>query len=242
MPRLILVFIAFWSFAPDPAHSASLPGNLTPGDIEKITQLIGEDATTKLMRSAENYRDLFPGIKLGVEFNVLWPGNLETLGNGQGSVPSFLPQPRFHFAKSLPFNLEFIFSFFPTSLANTVSTWGGILKWTFYPEDEELLSIAGFVGYTDVQAFNLNFTGSDLELGIYASKDFVRIRPYLGVGVLFTRGTVAPALAATATNSASLTDFHPFLGMEIKLPVDLTVQLDLLHLNPRASFSIGKTF
>jgi hypothetical protein len=238
MSRLLLLALLI-------AHHAmavSLPGSLSSGDIDQIVQLIGEGSVTKILRSAEPMKEFFPGIKLGVEFNLVVPENMQTFGDGTGSIPGFIPQPRFYLAKSLPWNFEIIFSFFPTQLANTIATWGGILKWTFYDEQRTFLSAAAYVGYTSIQAFNSNYKGSDIEVGVYASKDYVRFKPYAGLGLLFAHGSINPAYARSSIVDSSQSTLHPFLGAEFILPVDITAQFDLLNLSPRASISFGKAF
>lgn len=227
------------------AHSAmgvTLSTGLSPGDIDQIVQLIGQASATKLLRSAEPMKEFFPGIKLGLEFNLISPENMQSFGNGDGSAPGLLPLPRFYVSKSLPWNFEAIFSFFPTQLANSVATWGSILKYTFYDEQHTFVSAAAYAGYTSVRAFNSNYQGSDFEVGVYASKDYVRFKPYAGLGLLFAHGAVNPLYARTSVTDSSQSTLHPFLGAEFILPVDITAQFDLLNLSPRASVSIGKAF
>ncbi len=222
--------------------AASLPAAMSENDIGQLVQAITIPSVTKLMRSAEPYNDLFPGFKIGLEINVLAPQNMNLLGDGTGAIPGFIPAPRIYLAKSLPANLEIIFSFMPSSLSNIVSTTGGILKWSFYNEKETFISGAAYAGVTGVSAFSGLYTGKDLEAGLYLSKDFVRIRPYLGAGLLYGDGNIPAVLASTPVTSTSQIAFHGFFGMEIELPIELGFQVDLFNVTLRGSMLIGKTF
>jgi len=239
------LFIAglFLAFVTSPvARAASLPGNLTPPEIDEIIQVVGLGSATKMMRSAEAYREFFPGLKLGLEINVFTSKNIGSFGDQTGSVPGFVPMPRLYIAKSLFFDLEFIFSVFPSSFMHTTSSYGGILKWTFYNEKENYLSAAAYVGYTKVSAFSGDFEGSDIELGAVASKDYVRLRPYIGAGLLFASGTVRRELSQAADNGGSQSTIHAFIGAEFNFPINVTVQLDFMNLAPQGSLFFGKKF
>ncbi len=237
--RLSLFLLLFGGL---PLLASSLPGAMSEADIAQLVQAISQPSATKLLRSAEPYQDFFPGIKVGLEVSILMPQDTNTLGDGTGAIPGFIPAPRIYLAKSLFYNLEFIFSFMPTSLSNIVSTTGGILKWSFYNEKESFISGAAFAGYTGISALNGAYKGRDLEVGAYISKDYVRIRPYLGLAMLFANGTIPAVLAKTSVTTVSQNSLHAFLGMEIQLPIELTFQLDLVNLTPRGSLLLAKTF
>lgn len=222
--------------------AGTLPGKLTPFEIQSTTKILGVMSSTKLLRSAEPYRDLFPAIRIGLEFNLLFTDNLERYGDQTGNVSQIVPQPRLQVTKSLPWDLEVGFNFFPTNFANTVTTIGGSLKWAFYTEDTNALSLAAYGTYTEINGFSNKFNASTLEFGAMASKDWVRIRPYLGVGAIFSHGSVDQSLVQSAINTASLMLLHSFLGIEINLPVDLAIQIDLFDLSPSGSFLVGKSF
>ncbi len=73
------------------------------------------------------------------------------------------------------------------------------------------------------------------------SKDWVRFKPYIGASVLIASGKVDPSLSATPQASATM-GTHVFAGMEWELPVNLTVQADLINTDPLFSLFIGKKF
>lgn len=224
--------------------AATLSGNLSSAEVDKIIQTIGQGSATKLLRSAEPMEELFPGIKPGVEINMIFSGDLEGFGDAKGTVPGVILMPRLFIAKSLPFDLEFVFSLYPASFTGTVSSAGYLLKWSFLNERERYMAAAAYVSYTSITGFSSTYEGSSFEAGGLFSKDYVRFRPYVGLGMLFAHGQVSSALVrAGAINSAWQSTLHAFIGTEVPLQaLDLTVQLDFMNLAPRASVLLGKRF
>lgn len=223
-----------------PLFSATLPGNLSRTDVEGIVSKVGFGGATRLMRSTEAYEG-FPGIKLGMEFGFIPTEELNSYGDMRGSVPSVTPAPRFYLAKGLFSDLELIFNFFSPNIVDTISTVGGIVKWNFYKESESWFSSAAYAGYTRVTAFKGNYTGDDFEMGVYASKDYVRIKPYMGASLLFAHGTL-PEDTAAFNNTAWESTIRMFVGMEIELLVNLTIQAEMVRLSPAGSLLIAAHF
>src|SRR5579859_5584655 len=93
-------------------RAASFPVNLTSLEVNRITQVIGLGSATRLLRSADPY-EIFPGIKIGMEMALVPSNEINTLGNGGGSLPGINPTPRFYFAKGLFLDLDLVFSFMP---------------------------------------------------------------------------------------------------------------------------------
>jgi hypothetical protein len=194
----------------------------------------------RLLRSAESY-PLWPGVRLGGEI-TLFPGDrLAALGDRLGSVGSFLPIPRVHFAKGLFEGIEIIVSFFPFNL-NTVSGGGVLAKWTFLEEKAGWLTLAGVFGVSTVNAFQDEFQGNNLELGVVISKDYVVLRPFAGASLMVARGKVPASLALGSPETGALLGTHFYLGAEIALPVALSFQLDLINLDPTLSAFAGVRF
>jgi hypothetical protein len=222
------------------AQGGTLPGALSTAEIDRIAKLVAMGGAVRLLRSAESY-PLWPGVKIGAEI-TLFPGDrLADLGNGLGSVSSFLPMPRVYFAKGLIEDVEIVASFFPFNL-NTVNGGGAIAKWTFVHERENWVTVAGIFGVTAINAFQDEFQGANLELGAVVSKDFVTVKPYAGASLMFARGKVLSSLAASTSETSALLGTHFYLGAEVAFPVSLAVQLDLINLDPTLSAFAGVKF
>jgi hypothetical protein len=223
--------------------ASSLSSSLGPSDVRRVVEIIGVPAAARLMRSAEAYES-WPGLKIGFEVLAIGERDLNLLGNGTGTLPGLSPVPRLYLSKGLFYDLELTLSFFPTSDVNPVATLGVIVKYCFYQEQSDWLSIAGFIGITDVEAFRSTYHGTDIEVGVVISKDYVRMKPYVGLGILAARGEVDTSLLAAGTtdNDAWYSTLHGFIGTEIELPLTFGAQLDLFNLSLGASFFVGKKF
>lgn len=225
------------------AHGSQLPGNLSPSDVDRVTEIVGVHSAMRMMRSAETYPS-FPGVKLGVEVFSLAERGLNNLGDGTGNLPGLNPVPRLYLAKGLFLETELVFSFFPVSDVNPVATLGVMVKHCFYQETETWLSLAFYGAVTDVEGFNSAYDGTGVEVGVVASRDYVRLKPYVGLGALAVRGEVNPSLLAAGNtdNDTWVTTLHAFIGAEIELPLNFTVQADLYNLSFGMSFFVGKKF
>lgn len=221
--------------------AASLPGQLSPTEVDRVVEVVAVGATTRLLRSAEPYV-LFPGLKVGLEIAIVPSRDLNDMGDRLGSLPTAMPVPRVFFSKGLFLNLELMFNFFPFSLVNSISTFGGALKWTFFQETKSWLNGAAYIAFTNISAFEKTFTGGTVELGALLSKDYVRLKPYLGFGLIFARGSVTSSLARTTDNTGAYSTLHAFVGAEIEMPVNLGFQLDMFNLAPAGTLFVGKKF
>lgn len=233
LPFLLLSLISSTIFA------ASLPSGLSRPEIERAVETIGQGGATRLLRSAEAYES-WPGFKIGLECAMFSSRSLDQMGALDGSLPSLLLVPRLHVTKGLFLNLEAVFSVLPGGIINSFSTYGGILKWTFLSEKDNFDgSIAVYTGFTKITGLRF-YDGNDFEFGIVASRDFVRIKPFLGLGILMARGEVSGA--ATTDNKANHTSAHLSMGFEWELPLNVTAQIDFFNLNFAGSLFIGKRF
>lgn len=224
------------------SHGSNFPDGLSQIEVGHIVKAIGIGAATRMLRSADPY-DLFPGIKFGLECALVPSIDVNGLGQANGTLPGLNLLPRFFMSKGLFLDLELIFSFIPTNIINTISTYGVGLKWTFSREQEKYASLAMFLNYTGISAFSGSYTGGDVELGIMAGKDYVRLKPYIGLGLLFAYGSVSPGLmrAGQQYNNTEGT-IHIFMGSEIELPINIAFQIDLMNLTPMGSIFLGKKF
>ncbi len=235
--RLLTLVVFFLALS---ASAATLPKSLTRAEVDGVVSKMGFGGAARLMRSTETY-DPFPGIKMGLEVGFIPTNELNTYGDLTGSIPSVTPSPRFYLAKGLFNGTEIILNFFSPDIIDSLATIGGILKWNFYKESESWFSSAAYLGYTRVSAFKGSYTGDDFELGIYASKDYVRVKPYAGGSLLFAHGTV-PIENAVSSNTAWESTLRLFLGLEIEMLANLTIQAELIRFSPAASVLVAAKF
>ncbi len=237
--RLKIILLATLLFAPG-VRAGILPGALTTSEVAVVTRFIAMGGAVRVLRTAESYGN-WPGLKVGAEITLFPGGAISSLGNQLGSVGGFVPMPRLYLAKGFFERAELILSFFPFGL-NTIQGGGAIAKWTFFTEKEQWLSFAGLIGLTSVSAFQKEFEGTNMEIGVLISKDYVRAKPFAGGSVMMARGRVPVASAVGPNESGQLLGTHFYVGAEFELPVNLTVQLDLINSDPVISVFAGKKF
>jgi len=236
--------------AAGPCFAAKLPGAIKPAELEILVQKVGFGSASRLLRSAETY-PLWAGIKVGLELPVTPAGGMGEYGDGKGTIGSILVGPRIYLCKGLSDGFEITFNFFQPQMLNTPATFGSILKYNFATEDRNWASLSAYLGYTSVSAFtsskanelsaSIAYSGTDLELGAYASRDYVNFKPYAGLGVLVAQGQILPELAASQTSAWQGT-IHLFMGSEFEWPINFTAQLDFMNLALMGSMAFSFKF
>ena len=229
-----------------PVPGTTLPGGLNPAEIGRVVGVMSTGTASRLVRSAEVY-PLFPGMKLGVEIVFFPTEDVGFLGARNGSLPSLQPMPRLFLAKGvLPF-LEISANFFPAAVPSLPSTVGGTVKWDLLNEREHYVEASAYGGYTVAEAYEGDFKGSAYELGVLVSRDFVAMKPFLGIGGVFGTGTVHPRLAQTQKVEGTSLNMRAFMGAEFDMPLNISCQLELTNLAPNSvslssAVFLGKRF
>jgi hypothetical protein len=221
---------------------AGLPTGLSDNDVDRLVEYLGPPATTRFMRSAESY-EVFPGVRFAVEIAFVPTREVNDLGDRNGTLAALNPTPKLSFSKGLLGGFEIQANYFPQNIINVVSGFGGGLKWTYFDERQDWFSGAFYGAFTRLSGFEQTYSGSNYEGGFVVSKDFVRMRPYLGMGVVLSTGEVPSNYAKRpAEREGFYSTFHSFLGCEILLPVTIAVELDMMNLSPMFTALVGKSF
>ncbi len=222
------------------ARGANLPSGITGPEIDQLIERIGFPATTRLLRAAHSYPS-WPGFRIGIDVTIA-PQPSFQIGDKNGSEPKVYVLPRLHVTKGLWEGAELILSVLPIYDQPGYAANGGILKWCFYQEKEGWLSVSVFSGYTNVSAFRGDYSGNNFEFGFYASKDYVRLKPYVGLSTILAQGGLKSGLAKTAVTSSMRATLHAFIGMELEYPVTFAGEFGLTNLNPSFTLFLGKRF
>jgi hypothetical protein len=219
------------------ASAASFSTGLSKEEVGRIIREFGTGSMVRPLRSAEALPS-WPGLKAGIELTLQPTRDLNQLGSRNGTLPTFFPMPRFYIAKGLGEDAEIVLGTFPFVMINTVATYGALVKWTVRPEDENWLATAVYAGYTRMLALNNSLRAHTFETGISISKDYVRLRPYLGVAFSLSAGDIDPFYSPGA-DGGTVTSFKLFAGFELEFPMSLSVQLDFIDVIPSASMLVG---
>jgi hypothetical protein len=219
------------------AEAARLPNGLDVEAVRRLGLVVGAPMSARPLRSAETL-DVWPGIKAGVEVPMALTNASNDVGNGNGVPEALSLVPRLFLAKGLPWGTEISLSFAPAVSPTGNASFGTTVKVQFADEREGWGSAAAFGGFTRVDAFRGDWRSTNVEVGVIASKDYVRLRPFVGAGTLLVFGEVAPGLALGAP-AATAAVLHTFLGTEIEYPANFTVQIDFYNTRPGFSAFVG---
>lgn len=223
-----------------PGNAAKLPEGISADELNTLIGTLGLGNATRVMRSAEAY-PAFPGLKISLETNLVPSGAINELGNGSASLPILIPSPKLNITKGLGMGFETSLNVSTESILETMGTVGFLGKWTCIEEKDSFATGAFFLSFTRLNGFKENYKGNDFEVGMLASKDFVRLKPFVGFGLLLANATVTKSVSPTVQDGTVLRP-HLFFGGEVELPMNITFQLDFSGLMPSGSFSLGYQF
>ena len=246
---LSLLSVGIVFFMPK-TFGAKLGGQLKPAEVEIIIQKVGFGSASRLLRSAETY-PLWAGIKVGLELPITPSAGLGDYGDGKGTIGGVLLGPRLYLCKGLSDGFEITFNFFKPQMLNTPGTFGAILKYNFVTEERAVATASAYAAYTSVSSFTSSksaevtpkvaYEGTDIEGGVVFSKDYFKLRPYAGLGVLLAQGEILPELVVSQ-NSAWQGTIHLFLGSEFEWPMNFTAQIDFMNLALMGSLGFAFKF
>ncbi len=220
--------------------AARLPRNITEGQLSTLVKTLAFGNATKTMRSAEPYPAL-PGFKIALETTLVPSGNINEMGDGSASLPIVIPSPRLHLTKGVGQDLEFSINLSTQQLLQTMASIGMMGKWSFIDEKDSFATAALFSSFTQLKGFDNTYSGKDFEVGVLASRDYVRIKPYVGVGLLLATASV-PKSICNITQTKTVFTPHLFFGSEIELPMNISLQIDFADSVPTGSFALGYRF
>ncbi|HZE61102.1 MAG TPA: hypothetical protein VE085_11145 [Burkholderiales bacterium] len=152
------------------------------------------------------------GFDVGASITMSKLANKDAIARGaSGSVPSYLPVPTLRANKGLPlgFDVGLMYSKVP---GTDISLWGGEARWAFLRGGiaEPAVGVrATYTKLTGVDQLDMSTKGLDIS----ASKGFLLLTPYIGVGRTWVTST--PHVANLGKEDFALNKF--FIGAGFKL-------------------------
>lgn len=198
-----------------------------PQNFNKFEDLVKEAGTLIAYRGvAPAEPQGLTGFDIGVEAsffkadNDLWDEVLNT-----DDVPSYLPVPKVHVRKGLPFGIDLGASYAMVPSSN-IRLVGGEIQYAILDGSVALPALAVRGHYSTllgVDDFDLNTYGADAVV----SKGFLFLTPYVGVGVLRSDGeyTGTNAILKANLKDQSVTTPRVFGGVQIAMAL-LRLTLD----------------
>jgi hypothetical protein len=201
---LLLVSASAWAF------DVNRLQNVAQGDFRLLSEDLG---------AALSYHPQTPteplgvtGFDVGASITMSKIANKDAVARGvSGSVPSYLPVPTLRANKGLPFGFDvgLMYSKVPST---DISLWGGEARWAFLKGGITEPAVGVRATYTKLMGVD-QLDMSTKGLDISASKGFLMLTPYAGIGRTWITST--PHVANLSKEDFALNKF--FLGAGFKL-------------------------
>jgi len=209
-------------------------------EFQRFSEELGAGLHYKALAPAEPLGLL--GFDLGLEASVsdLTAGDLFRRANRQGDVWDTLYLTRFHAHKGLPFGLDVGLSYALTPQGD-LTVWGGELRYALWSGNVlwPALAVRGTYAKLGGTAA-LDLDTSSLELT--ASKGFLMLTPYAGIGYVWTQAS-PQAQAAAALQAVDSAQLKTYIGANLNLfPLNLAAELENTGGVNTASLKLGMRF
>lgn len=221
---LLLLSTLFAAPALAEKYDFSIPADFANSQLKDLVKEAGTVIAYRAVAPAEPGG--LTGFDIGIEAsfikidNALWEEVLES-----NDVPSYLPVPRVHVRKGLPFGIDLGASYAMIPSSN-IKVIGGELQYAIMDGSMALPALALRGHYSTLRGVD------DLDLETYGadavvSKGFLFLTPYIGAGVMRINGDYAgsnPTLKANLQDQ-SITTPRVFGGVQIAMAL-LRLTLD----------------
>ena len=221
-----------------PAWAVNLDNlaNLSQGDF----RLLSEDAGAALSYHPQTPTEPLgiTGFDLGLAVSMSRLSNQNAWGRATSdSVPDYVPIPTLRFNKGLPLGFDFGLMY-ATVPGSDISLWGGEARWAFLRGGiaAPAVGVRGtYTKLTGVSQLDMSTKGLDIS----ASKGFLMLTPYIGIGRTWI--TSEPHVANLAKEDFSLNKL--FIGAGFKLLLfNLNAEVDRTGESTAYSLKAGIRF
>lgn len=225
------------------SRAASLSGELTPADINKITETIVFPAGHRAWTAHSLTPEGALGFDLGLETGFVLKRDLLELGDGRAVAPNITPVPRFWLALEFPNNIKLSGSVGLGGVFDAIQTFGIGTQWAFYSDKEKGVSFSVDFRFTKVDLFG-DLSSNLMGLSAQASKDLILWQPYFGAGFIVGNSTAKAEIMEGGVDLGphTTTTYHLFVGARIDLIAKLSIQLDVMAAKPSLGVMLEKSF
>lgn len=213
-----LLFCCLFSVLPSSKAASPVPSNLTAIEREKTLEVLGFGSATKLLSSPYPLGG-YSGIEISVGSQYIPLADVASLGaktSSRGDLNYFTVTV----GKGLYYNIDILFDFIPTPLQESISGFGGQIRWGFY-EATFMPATLSVVAHTSSVNFNnvlsAETTGFDL-VGAVNMKD---VSLFVGAGQARSLGSFVGGVNGVTntgrTETTGVTSPHTFFGIGIQV-------------------------
>jgi hypothetical protein len=210
--------------------------NVAQGDFKLLSEDLGAALSYHPQTPTEPLG--ITGFDVGASLTMSKIANKDALARGaSGSVPSYIPVPTLRANKGLPFGFDvgLMYSKVPST---DISLWGGEARWAFLKGGiaEPAFGVrASYTKLTGVDQLDMTTKGLDVS----ASKGFLMLTPYIGVGRTWVTST--PHVANLSEEKFGMNKF--FIGAGFKLLLfNMNAEMDRTGQSTAYSLKAGIRF
>jgi hypothetical protein len=178
------------------------------------------------------------GFDVGASLTMSKIANKDAITHGvSGSVPGYLPVPTLRAQKGLPFGFD-VAALYSKVPGTDVSFWGGAASWAFLKGGiaEPAVGVrASYTKLTGVDQLDMSTKGLDIS----ASKGFLMLTPYVGVGRTWVTST--PHVANLSEETFGMNKFFIGAGFNLLL-FNMNAEIDRTGQSTAYSLKAGIRF
>ncbi len=241
--RALLVLILCQLLGSQAVASLPIPKNMTKAEQRTAAEILGYTTMPKILGNPYALGG-YAGVEVGYSFEVLRTDELSRLGS-KTRTQTETSYSIFSFGKGLYNNVDIFFQLTPFTQEESISNFGGQLRWGFFQAEYLPISLAFNLSANTSNFQNLIFSnnqGADL-LAAVSVQDLTL---YTGIGHARTISHFVGGVdGITVTGDTGIVDssqIHYLAGINIKLnQVFLALQLDR-HTQETYSAKLGLRF
>lgn len=208
--------------------------NLAQGQFRELAEQLGSATSYKAVAPAEPLGLLGFDIALEVTATKLDEELFEEAAGSDWDL-AFLPLPKVHAHKGLPFNFD-VGAFYSAAPDTDIRLMGAELRYAILEGGVAMPALAIRAAYSTLQGLDeLDLTNKSIELTV--SKGFAMLTPYAGIGQVRTNADAVnePNLQEEEVDQTKL-----FAGLNINLGINLGLEADVT--GDQATYSVKTGF
>ena len=188
--------------------------NISQDQFRGIAEDLGAALSYKALAPAEPLGTT--GFDIGVEVTATKLQSTQAWKDATGDSMDYLPVPKVHVHKGLPFNID-LGAFFAMVPGTDMKLYGGEVRYSYLSGNAAMPALAVRGTYTRLGGIDeLDFHSTSLEATL--SKGFLMFTPYAGVGQVWSVST--PHVEAPfSLNEESISQTRFFAGVNVNLGI-----------------------
>jgi len=214
----ILVALFILSISWQATAIMTLPKNLNTSDREAALGILGFGTASKLLSSPYPMGG-YDGVEVGISSEYLPLADVASLG-AKSTSRSDLNYLNVTFGKGLYYNLDVLLHFIPMPQDESISGFGGQLRWGFY-ETKFMPAALSLVFHGSSTNFNNVLAAQTTGVDLIASVNMRDVSLFFGAGQARSVGTFVGGInGVTDTGNTESTDVsspHTVFGISIKM-------------------------